>query len=544
MTFHWKIQLYFLHLFAGKPTRQTNQHLCKKMDMELQIIIVAGIGLIAVIAAFIIGRRSGNKEDVSILQTQNNELKQSISERDNKIESLTREVTSLTSERDVQHTTAKSLQEQLDKVREEAKAEQERQALFYEKQLQQQKEHATTLVEQFKDMSKEQSDNQLALIKEQIQTTSEKVLKARQEELGERNIEQVQKIVDPLNLSLKMMRDALDSSKKEHQETITRLDATIQANMKNSQDLGQTAERLTRALTGEVKVQGNFGELKLRQLLEDLGLKEGEQYTTQATLKDRFGKRIKDDEERTLIPDFILHFPNNRDVIIDSKVNLTAYERYISEENQEEKSLHCREHIAAVRRQVDNLARKDYSRYLSTDFTKLNFVIMYMHNEGAMNLALLNDNSLWRYAYDKGVLIMGPQTMYMNLRVLELMWTQSRQLTNQQMIMEAAEEIVGRMQIFAKRFKEVDESLRKTTNCFEEIKKSTADSGQSVITSARKLIKAGVKEDKKKVSLSSVFMQEETQPMIGDLDDDSSSSQQISQLPDNEDEALKHLFKR
>ena len=245
-----------------------------------------------------------------------------------------------------------------------------------------------------------------------------------------------------------------------------------------------------------------------------------------------------------MIPDFILHFPNNRDVIIDSKVNLTAYERYISEENQEEKSLHCREHIAAVRRQVDNLARKDYSRYLSTDFTKLNFVIMYMHNEGAMNLALLNDNSLWRYAYDKGVLIMGPQTMYMNLRVLELMWTQSRQLTNQQMIMEAAEEIVGRMQIFAKRFKEVDESLRKTTNCFEEIKKSTADSGQSVITSARKLIKAGVKEDKKKVSLSSVFMQEETQPMIGDLDDDSSSSQQISQLPDNEDEALKHLFKR
>ena len=514
------------------------------MNMELQIIIVAGIGLIVAIAAFIIGRKSGNKQEINILQMQNNELKHSLTEREERIATLSQSITSLTSERDVQHATAKALQEQLHEAREEAKAEQEKQATFYEKQLQQQKEHAASLVEQFKDMSKKQSDDQLALIKEQIQTTSEKVLKARQEELGERNIEQVQKIVDPLNLSLKMMRDALDSSKREHQETITRLDATIQANMKNSQDLGQTAERLTRALTGEVKVQGNFGELKLRQLLEDLGLKEGEQYTTQATLRDRFGKRIKDDEERALIPDFILHFPNNRDVIIDSKVNLTAYERYISEENQEEKSLHCREHIAAVRRQVDNLARKDYSRYLSTDFTKLNFVIMYMHNEGAMNLALLNDNALWRYAYDKGVLIMGPQTMYMNLRVLELMWTQSRQLTNQQMIMEAAEEIVGRMQIFAKRFKEVEESLRKTTNCFEEIKKSTADGGQSVITSARKLIKAGVKEDKKKVSLSSVFVQEETQPMIGDIDEDSTSSQQISQLPDNEEEALKHLFKK
>lgn len=518
--------------------------------MELHLIIIIIGAILLCIATFFVGRatKQDNRQEREHLQRTNEELKARSAGQESRIDALSQEITSLTSARDVQQHKAEALQRQLEETKENAKRELEMQATrmqtSFDRQLQQLKDESSNLVEQFKDMSKKQTDNQLALIKEQIQTTSEKVLKARETELGERNAEQVSKIIDPLNTSLKMMREALDSSKKEHQETITRLDATIQANMKNSQNLGLTAERLTRALTGEVKVQGNFGELKLRQLLEDLGLKEGEQYTTQATLKDRFGKRVKDDEEKSLIPDFILHFPNNRDVIIDSKVNLTAYERYINEENQEEKSFRCREHIDAVRRQVDNLARKDYSRYLSTDFTKLNFVIMYMHNEGALNLALLNDNSLWRYAYDKGVLIMGPQTMYMNLRVLELMWTQSRQLTNQQTIMEAAEEIIGRMQTFAKRFKEVDESLRKTTNCFEEIKKSTADGGQSVITSARKLIKAGVKEDKKKVSISSVFMQEETPPMIGELDDESAASQQLTQLPDNEDEALKHLFKK
>lgn len=533
----------------GKPLSKpifTNTE--RTMELHLIIIIIGAILLC--IATFFVGRatKQDNRQEREHLQRTNEELKARSAGQESRIDALSQEITSLTSARDVQQHKAEALQRQLEETKENAKRELEMQATrmqtSFDRQLQQLKDESSNLVEQFKDMSKKQTDNQLALIKEQIQTTSEKVLKARETELGERNAEQVSKIIDPLNTSLKMMREALDSSKKEHQETITRLDATIQANMKNSQNLGLTAERLTRALTGEVKVQGNFGELKLRQLLEDLGLKEGEQYTTQATLKDRFGKRVKDDEEKSLIPDFILHFPNNRDVIIDSKVNLTAYERYINEENQEEKSFHCREHIDAVRRQVDNLARKDYSRYLSTDFTKLNFVIMYMHNEGALNLALLNDNSLWRYAYDKGVLIMGPQTMYMNLRVLELMWTQSRQLTNQQTIMEAAEEIIGRMQIFAKRFKEVDENLRKTTNCFEEIKKSTADGGQSVITSARKLIKAGVKEDKKKVSISSVFMQEETPPMIGELDDESAASQQLTQLPDNEDEALKHLFKK
>ena len=175
-----------------------------------------------------------------------------------------------------------------------------------------------------------QMESQMSFIREQMQATSESVLKERQKELGERNVEQLSKIVDPINLSLKLMREALDNTKKEHSDSMTRLDATIEANMRNSKELGETADRLTRALLGRVKVQGNFGELKLRQLLDDLGLEENAQYTTQQGLTDRAGRTLRSDDDRRLIPDFILHFPNKRDVIVDSKVSLVAYEKYVN----------------------------------------------------------------------------------------------------------------------------------------------------------------------------------------------------------------------
>ena len=356
-------------------------------------------------------------------------------------------------------------------------------------------------LEALKKMNQEQVDAQLKMLKEQMMATSEEVLKLRQKELGEANKEQVSKIVDPLQKSLKDMRDALDDSKEKHQEALHKLDATIQANIKNSVHLNDTAERLTRALTGEVKVQGNFGELKLRQLLEDLGLKEGEQYSSQAHLRDRLGNLVKDDDGKGLIPDFILHFPNNRDVVVDSKMSFTAFERYVNTEVPEEKTVHLKEHILSVRAQVDRLAKKDYSRYLKEGYGKFNFVIMYIHTEGALNLALLNDSALWREAYDRGVLILGPQTMYMNLRILELMWTQVRQLQNQEEMIKQANLIVERTQDFASRFATVEGKMRDTVKAMDQLKVTTSEGGPSIIRAAKQLVAAGARENKKKKSL-------------------------------------------
>lgn len=379
-------------------------------------------------------------------------------------------------------------------------------------QLEQVKEGQQKQIEALREMNREQVESQMKLIREQMQTTSEEILKRRQDELGERNKEQVSKIIDPLTQSLKSMREAFDKSKEQQNEALTRLDATIKVNMEKSAALGETADRLTRALTGEVKVQGNFGELKLKQLLEDLELKEGEQFDTQETLRDKAGKQAKGDDGRGLIPDFILHFPNNRHVVVDSKMSLTDYERYMNaEDGTPEKSEYLKAHVASVRAQVKRLARKEYTKYLPEGYNRLNFAIMYVPIEGALNLALLNDTTLWREAYDEGVMILGPQTMYMNLRVLEMMWTQVRQLKNQQAMIDAANIVVERVQDFGMRFIDVETSMNSTVEKMAKLKVSTAESGRSIITAAKSLLKAGAKENKKKKSFdemdSTVFIE-------------------------------------
>ena len=184
-----------------------------------------------------------------------------------------------------------------------------------------------------------------------------------------------------------------------------------------------------------------------------------------------------------------------------------------AEDGAPEKSDYLKAHIDSVRMQVKRLAKKEYTKYLPEGYNRLNFAIMYVPIEGALNLALLNDASLWREAYDEGVMILGPQTMYMNLRVLEMMWTQVRQLKNQQAMMDAANTVIERVQDFGTRFQDVESSMNDTIKKMNRLKITTADSGQSIITAAKNLLKAGARENKKKKSLSemddSLFLENE-----------------------------------
>ena len=538
--------------------------------MVTYLIIIAVVAVIMVAVGFALGNKSkgngqNNAELIDNLHAQLTDLTRKIQAQESTIANQQNQIITLTSERDVQKTHAENfcaqltlqktdfekqmstlkentqqtinterdrnvkreseLKETFEKQLADFKASYETQIAelktSHEKQLEQTKEGAEKQIEALKQMNREQIDSQIKLIKEQMQTTSEEVLKRRQEELGERNKEQVSKIIDPLQQSLKDMQEAFDKSKEQQNEALTRLDETIKINMQKSAQLGETADRLTRALTGEVKVQGNFGELKLKQLLEDLELKEGEQFDTQETLRDKAGKTAEGEDGKGLIPDFILHFPNNRHVVVDSKMSLTDYERYMNaEDGTTEKSDYLKAHIASVRAQVKRLAKKEYTKYLPSGYNRLNFAIMYVPIEGALNLALLNDNSLWREAYDEGVLILGPQTMYMNLRVLEMMWTQVRQLQNQQDMMNAANTVIDRVQDFGIRFMEVESSMNDTIKKISKLKITTADSGPSIITAAKNLIKAGAKENKKKKSLNdmndSLFIETDATAMLHD----------------------------
>ena len=526
------------------------------METYLIIAIVASVAVLFI--GYYLGSKGKNANSPDNSQLLDNmreqiaSLEARLKERDSTVARMTDEIRELTSQRDVQKAKADNAvqtiaiqkedfenrlrrqKEQHDVLLADHKTSYEKQIaelrISYDRQvaelrdnfntqLAQTKESAEKQIEALKTMNREQVDSQLKLIKEQMQTTSEEVLKRRQDELGERNKEQVSKIIDPLQQSLKDMQEAFNKSKLQQNEALTRLDETIKINMQKSAALGETADRLTRALTGEVKVQGNFGELKLKQLLENLELKEGEQFDTQETLRDKAGRSARGDDGKGLVPDFILHFPNNRHVVVDSKMSLTDYERYMNAaDGTPEKSEYLKAHIASVRAQVRRLARKEYTKFLPDGYNKLNFAIMYVPIEGALNLALLNDDTLWREAYDEGVMILGPQTMYMNLRVLEMMWTQVRQLKNQQVMIDAANQVIDRVQDFGVRFMDVETSMNDTIKKMTKLKITTADSGPSIITAARKLLKAGAKENQRKKTLAemdeSIYIESDDAPLL------------------------------
>lgn len=374
-----------------------------------------------------------------------------------------------------------------------------------------QQSHAQQLAS-LKEQHEEQLQQQMALIKEQMNTASERILKERSEQLSQNNREQLSSILNPLQTNIQQMREAVEKSSHVSNTTMERLDATIKQSIEQSREVGERADKLAQALTGENKTQGNFGELRLKQMLEEMGLEEGVQFEEQATMRDKDGNVIVEEEGgHRMIPDVILHFPDERDIIIDSKMSFTAFERFHNTNDDNEKHLALQQHIASMRKHVNELAQKNYSKYIKEGRGKLDFVLMYVFSESALQLALSNDPTLWKEAYDRGVLITGSQNIYALLRVLEMTWRQVRQVENQQRIMECANNIIDRVQMFAERFDTVQQQLAKTQDAFDKLGSITADGGQSIITPARQLIKMGAKENpKRKKSLSSQGQIEQT----------------------------------
>lgn len=396
------------------------------------------------------------------------------------------EKTALVSSRDVLQNKVNLLEEQLNKTELQSK-----------QQLEKAESQAKEQLEQLRQHTKEQVEQQMNLIREQMTTTSEKVLKERSEQLSADNKDQLSSILTPLQEHLKQMREAVEKSDRDRNDTMARLDETIKSSIAQSKMVGERADKLAQALTGENKTQGNFGELRLRQLLEGMGLEEGSQFEEQFAMRDSNNKVIYDEEGHKLIPDVILHFPDKRDVIIDSKISFTAFEDYCNAETDEAKQDALKRHLASVRSHVLELSKKNYSKHIREGHNKLDFVIMYMFSESALQLAIANDVNLFKEAFEKGVIISGSQNLYALLRVLEMSWKQVQQVENQENIMKCADTIIERVQMFAERFAKVDEMLEKTRRSFDDIKGITGSSGRSIETAARNLLKYGANESPK-----------------------------------------------
>ena len=407
--------------------------------------------------------------------------------------------------RDQQETQQQQMREQQETFRQQMQALQE----SHQQQMRTQQEAQQQQMQNQQEVQRQQMEQQMALLREQMSTTSERVLKERAVELSAVNSEQLSKILNPLQQNLQLMRTQTEKMQKDHDDSLRELKAAIQINMERERAMGEQTERLAQALTGQNKIQGNFGELKLSQILEQMELERGLQYDTQETMRDAQGRPITSEEGRRMIPDAVLHFPDGRDVIIDSKMSFTAFVDYQNAEDDVSRNEALRRHISSMRQHVRELAQKQYFRYAKSDKGRLDFVLMYVFQESALQLALQSDTTLWKDAYDQGVVISGSQSLYMTLRVLELTWKQTRQVENQEKMMQCANTLVERVQLFAERFARVGELLDKTRRSFDDLTTVTAPSGPSITTAARNLLKFGAQENKKKKSLNTTSLLEE-----------------------------------
>ena len=354
---------------------------------------------------------------------------------------------------------------------------------------------------------------QLETVKAQVTAESEKMLKAREEELERRARQTFEAITGGLDKNIKDMKEAFEQNRKTHTETSQSLKDNLESAVKHLREqtmsIGSKADSLADALRGKNKTQGNWGEIILDNLFTNEGMREGRDYDKEETLRDEHGNVLtNEDTSKRMRPDYILHYPDGNDVVIDSKVVLTAADDYFRATDEQSKADAMARNLAAIKDQVKNLAKKDYSRYLQPDRKMLDYVIMFVPVYSALRLAYEADRNLWHDAYRQGVLITTEETLMPFLRMIRIAWTSHEQVANQQQIISTAETILARVSDFCTAHAKMGKKLEEALDQYEACDKKIRDRGQSIVGAANKLIQLGVPRNAKKILPAEIGMEE------------------------------------
>ena len=390
-------------------------------------------------------------------------------------------------------TTEKSYQERLDTQKQhhdEAMAKLDK--AWKERLEAQEKSHRQAI-----EVQQEKFDETIAKVTAQLRSASEEMLKQRQQEFAESSNQNIVQIVNPLKETIDKMKQVMADNTLEQTKMNSELKVNLENMLRQSEAAKMSTEELTRVFKHGSKIQGDWGETVQNELLESQGLTEGVHYDMQPYIRNTQGEISRSDEGSMMRPDVILHLDQRREVIIDSKVSLTAFIDYVNAEDETERDKLLKAHVDSINKHVKELACKDYSKYIQKPKVKMDYVIMFVPNTGALWTALKAQPDLWRKAMAKNVFIADEQTLFAALRIIALTWTQITQIQNHEQVYKLANEMLDRVGLFMKRYQTLGKALETAKASYDDGVKNLSPGGKSILQTCDKLIKLGAKQSDK-----------------------------------------------
>ena len=332
--------------------------------------------------------------------------------------------------------------------------------------------------------------------KAQFKSLAADIFSSQSEKFKEANETRLSEILNPLKEDIKDFKRRVDDTYMNSSKERTLLGEQMKRLMELNMSIGKEARDLTEALSGNTKVQGDWGEMVLETILVKSGLVEGENYFVQRTKNDD-GTQIKNDDNGRLRPDVVVALPDKKCIVIDSKVSLTAYVNYINADNEDDRQRFGKAHLLSVRSHLKELETKRYQDFVGVgNDDRIDYVLMFIPNEHAYMAAMTLDNNLWMEAYEKRVVIISPAHVISTLRLIAQLWTRDKQTKNALKIAEEGGKLYDKFVGFVNDMQSVEQSLGKASEAYASAMSKLHTGRGCIVSKVENLKKLGAKTSK------------------------------------------------